>query len=588
MFIYWEKLIHRVKIMQHQRLLLFLSLICGLTGGLAAVLLKNLVHFTHHFLTTHLRTEDINLLYIAFPLVGLILTVIFVRNFVKEDISHGISKILFAISRRKSKLRRHNTYSSFIGSTFTVGFGGSVGLEAPIVLTGASIGSNLGKAMRLNYKDTTLLIGCGVAGALAGIFKAPIAAVVFGLEVLMLDLTMGSIIPLLISSVTGATIAYFLLGKDVMFTFIHEKEFIVSEIGWFILLGVLSGIFSVFFIKGTKIIEGQINKIKLPYSKAILGGLLLGLLIFFFPPLYGEGYDALKAILNDRAVELAHGTIFYNLRGTELMFLSYLLLIIVFKVFATSLTNGSGGVGGIFAPALFIGGILGYLSASVFNHSQLADLSTINFALVGMSGLMAGVMHAPLTGIFLIAEITGGYELFIPLIITSTIAFLTSKSFVANSLYNLKLAERGELLTHHKDKAILTLMDIEDVIEKNFTVLDPDDPLGKLVIHIKKSKRNVFPVVDKEGYLVGILTLNDVRDIIFDSDLYDSVLVKDIMYFPETSVSFDDTLEQIADKIEATGRYNVPVLKDGKYLGFISRAKVFSAYRKMIKDFSEE
>jgi len=571
-----------------RQFILLLSFVCGLVGGLIAVALKGTVHFINHFLTHQFQIENANLWYLAYPLVGILLTVIFVKFFIKENITHGVSHILHAISRRKSLLKPHNTHSSLIGSVFTVGFGGSVGLEAPIVLTGASIGSNIGRFFRMSYKNNTLLIGCGAAGALAGIFKAPIAAVVFSLEVLMLDLTMWSIIPLLISAVTGAIVAKFLMGENVLFSFSLQEEIFLDNILWYIVLGVVSGVVSLYVIRTTIFFEDKLSKLKNPFLRVLTGGLILGLLIFIFPPLYGEGYDTLTMLLHGKADALLEGSLFYPAKEVFGFLLIYLGLIMLFKVVAMAMTNGSGGVGGIFAPALFIGGVLGYLCSGVLNKLGFVHVSPENFALVGMSGIMAGVMHAPLTGIFLIAEITGGYELFIPLIVTSTISFITIRYFEPNSIYTRRLAMRGDLITHHKDKAVLTLMEMENVIENNFLVLKPEFTLGELVKVIKKSRRNVFPVVDDRNYMVGVLTLNDLRDIMFEQELYDQIKVNDIMYFPETYVSYYDSLEQIVNKIEATGRFNVPVLKDGIYLGFISRAKVFSMYRKMIKDFSDE
>ncbi len=589
----FSAIIHDIAIWRERNLnprqfMLILSLACGLAGGLAAVFLKNVVHHTNTLLLERLHAENLNWLYIALPLVGILLTVLFVKYLIKEDISHGVSKILYAISRKNSHLKPHNNYSSLVGSTFTVGFGGSVGLEAPIVLTGASMGSSLGKLFHLNYKQTTLLIGCGAAGAIAGIFKAPIAAVVFGLEVLMLDLTMMSIIPLLISAVTGALVATFLLGENILFTFKPDATPILHDILWYILLGVISGFISLYFTKGSLFLEKKISAFQKPLQKSLAGGAILGLLIFLFPPLYGEGYSSLRALLHENLAELPQGSFLYNIQDQFWVFTGYLFLILLFKMIATSVTTGSGGVGGVFAPSLFMGGFLGYIMARIINYTGFAEVSTKNFTLVGMAGLMAGIMHAPLTAIFLIAEISGGYELFIPLIVTSTISFITINYFEETSIYTHHLAKRGDLITHHKDKAALTLMNIQHVIEKNFNVLHPWMRLGEFVNIIKASKRNVFPVVDKEHNMVGIVTLNDVRSLIFETDKYDKILVEDVMYFPETHVKYSDTLQEIANKIERTGRYNVPVLEDGKYLGFISRAKVFSEYRKMIRDFSED
>lgn len=578
----------RLKHLSQKRLILILSLVIGVAGGLAAIALKNIVHYTHHFLTGSLDIEKMNLFYLAYPLTGIVLTVLFTDYVIKDKLGHGISKILYAISKKDGSIKPHNSYSSIIASTFTVGFGGSVGLEAPIVLTGASLGSNFGRIFRLNYKQKVLLIGCGTAAALAGIFKAPIAAVVFCFEVLMLDLTLTSVAPVLISSVTGTLVATFFMGENVIFSFNLEEKIYHNHIMFYIVLGVLCGLIGIYFTKGTIFIEKQIHRIKGKIKRPLIGGLILGLFILMLPPLYGEGYGILKALLQGNASELAHNSLFYDFKDHSVIFLIYLGFIILLKVVAMAVTNSSGGVGGIFAPALFTGGILGYLFSEIALKLSFSNISSKNFTLVGMAGMMAGVMHAPLTSIFLIAEITGGYNLFIPLIVTATISYLTANHFVKDSIYTHHLALRGELITHNKDKAVLTLMDIKKVIEKDFVTLYPEDTLDQLVNAVKISKRNVYPVVDDEGRLQGVLTLNDVKELIFEKEYYGRIKMKDIMYYPETYVSYYDTLQTIINKMERSGHYNVPVIKDEKYIGFVSRAKIFSVYRKLIKDFSDE
>jgi chloride channel protein, CIC family len=581
-------LLWRAKHVTERQFVLFLSFVVGVLGGLAAVILKNTVHYTDQFLNGRLRIDSINIEYFFYPMLGILLTVIFVRYLVKDDIGHGVSRILYAISRKQSKLRAHNTYSSMLASTLTVGFGGSVGLEAPIVLTGSSIGSNIGHWMRLNYKNTTLLIGCGAAAAIAGIFKAPIAAVIFALEVLMLDLTMWSIIPLLIASVTGATLAAFLLGKGVIFYFTLQEPFILGNLPWYILLGIVTGLISVYFNRGAMFIEGKFSQIKSPYQRLLLGGGILGFLIFLFPPLYGEGYEALKAILTGEPDQLAYRSILYGYADNYWILLAYLLLILVFKVVAMSVTTGSGGVGGIFAPTLFMGGIAGFVVAKTINSFNFINVSEQNFALVGMAGMMAGVMHAPLTAIFLIAEITGGYGLFIPLILTATFSFITINLFEPHSLYTARLAAKGDLITHHKDNAILTLMKLNKVIEKDFKKVKPDQTLGELVKVVSASKRNMFPVVSEEGDLKGIVLLDNIRDIMFDSTLYHTTLVQDLMTQPPAIVSTKDSMTKVMRVFEDTDAWNLPVMEEGKYLGFISKSKIFSAYRKLLIEFSDE
>jgi len=581
-------LIWRSKNLNHRRYIFILSLFCGVIGGLAAVILKNAIHYTHHFLTHGLNESNASIWYMIYPIIGILFTVVFIKLVVKDNIGHGVSRILYAISKNKSYLKPHNNYSSMIASTMTIGFGGSVGSEAPIVLTGASIGSNIGRVFKLNYKNTTLLIGCGVAGAIAGIFKAPITGVIFGLEVLMLDLTMWSVIPLLISGVSGALLASLLLGKDVIFSFTLNETSYLSNILWYIVLGILTGLISVFFTRATNFIEDRFNRFNLWYQKVLIGGLILSLLIFIFPPLYGEGYNTLTTLLKGNGTDLANTSIFYNLKGHFWAFTGYLIFVMLFKVIAMASTNAAGGAGGVFAPTLFVGGLAGYIFSRILNIFDFIHLSEKNFTLVGMAGMMAGVMHAPLTAIFLIAEITGGYELFIPLIAASTISYITIMAFEPHSIYTHHLAKRGELLTHDRDQSAFILMNIDELIEKDFNKVCPEATLRELVQVFSKSKRNVFPVVDEEENMVGILTLNDIREIMLKHELYDVIKVSSIMYFPEVYVSYYDTLSQIAEKIEESGRYNVPVLKNGKYMGFVSRAKVFSAYRKLIKDFSKE
>lgn len=581
-------LIWKGKHLKHRQFVFILSFLIGIISGIIAVILKNTVYFTNEFLTHKLDIENINLLYLAYPLIGITLTVLFVRFFIKDNIGHGISRILYAISKRNSNIKSHNNFSSFISSILTVGFGGSVGLEAPIVLTGSSIGSNLGRIMRMNYKTTTILIGCGAAGAIAGIFKAPIAAVVFSLEVLMLDLTMWSIIPLLISAVTGATVSYFLLGKGVIFSFQLTEPFILRNIPWFVLLGVFTGLVSYYFTRININIESLFQRFKSPVTKLASGGIILGILILFLPPLYGEGYEILSTILRGNVQEITYGSVFYNYQNYFWVFVGFLGLIIIFKVIAMSVTTGSGGVGGIFAPTLFTGGITGYLVAKLINNFSFINVSERNFALVGMAGLMAGVMHAPLTAIFLIAEITGGYGLFIPLIMTSTIAYITVIYFEPHSIYTERLARRGELITHHKDKAILTLLEMGKIIEKDFQKVSPDDKLEELIDIISKSSRNIFPVLNKDNMLVGIVYLDNIRHIIFNAEMYSTTFVRDVMLLPPTYVSPDEPMEEVMKKFEENNAWNLPVIDNGKYIGFISKSKLFSVYRKWLVDISEE
>ncbi len=576
------------KYIDQRQLVLGLSLLTGIFSGLAAVALKDVVYFTKSFLLSRLQNDTASLVYFALPLVGIFITVWFVKHFVKENISHGITMILSSISRKGSILRLHNIFTSLIGSTFTVAFGGSVGLEAPIVLTGSSIGSNMGRALRLNYKTITLLIGCGAAGAIAGIFKAPIAAIVFCLEVLMLDLTLWSIVPLLISSVSATVVAYFLMGREVEFSFAIHNTFQMKNLVYYILLGIGSGLVSLYFTKASLVIEKKFREMQGIYGKVLLGGLILGVLIFILPPLFGEGYDVLQMLMTGNAKDLTQHSFFYPFRNNEMVLIAFFVCVMIFKVIAMSVTTGSGGVGGLFAPSLYTGGIFGFVLANLANATGLVNLPEMNFTLAGMAGVMAGVMHAPLTAIFLIAEITNGYDLFIPLILTASASYVTIRSFNKHSLYHIRLAQKGELITHHKDKAVLTLMRLESVIENDLEIVHPDARLGELVQIVSRSRRNLFPVVDERGMFMGIVLLNDIRDVMFNQALYDKITVLTVMTIPPAFVEPTDNMETVMDKFEKTEAWNLPVVSNGKYLGFISKSKIFSTYRTLLMDFSEE
>jgi CIC family chloride channel protein len=475
-----------------------------------------------------------------------------------------------------------------IGSSLTIGFGGSVGLEAPIVLTGSAIGSNLARLFRLNYKTMILMIGCGSAGAIAGIFKAPVAGIVFAIEVLMLDLTMVTLIPLLIAAVTAATVSFFLLGNEVLFSYDVSMPFLLNDIPFYILLGLIAGFISLYFTRAVMRIERYYQQIKNPWFRIVLGGAILGLLIFTFPSLFGEGYEALEDVLQGNGENIINQSIFSSFIENQWLFLLLLLLILFFKVIATSTTTGIGGVGGIFAPALFMGGITGFFTARMVNTVSSLNISESNFSLVGMAGIMAGVMHAPLTAVFLIAEITGGYALLPPLLITSTISYLTIIYFEPHSVYTKRLALRGELMTHNKDKAVLSMMKARKLIETNFIKIHPEASLGALTGIISKSSRNLFPVVDEQGIFEGIITLDNIREIIFKPELYETTLARDLMFNPGIAVDPDESMEEVAQKFQKSGKFNLVVLEKGRYLGFISRAQVFSSYRSLLKEFSDD
>ena len=585
----------RLKKIKDKHFILILSFVVGILTALAASLLKFLIEYIKHFLTENFDSTGVNWLYLVYPVVGILLTGLFIRNVVRDDISHGVTKILYAISRRQSRIKRHNTWSSLFASAITIGFGGSVGAEAPIVLTGSAIGSNLGSAFRMEHRTLMLLVGCGAAGAVAGIFKAPIAGLVFTLEVLMIDLTMGSLLPLLVSSVTAATVAYILHGTEAMFEFHMDEPFLMERIPAVLLLGILCGLVALYFTRTMNRIEGVFRRYNNPYIKLLIGGAMLSILIFLFPSLYGEGYDVIHMLLNGTNAadwdKVMDNSIFY---GYGNLLLVYLALVVLFKVFATSATNGGGGCGGTFAPSLFLGCIVGFVFSHFCNGYSLApvisdNIPEKNFALLGMAGMMSGVMHAPLTGIFLIAELTGGYDLFLPLMMVSVSAYLTIMIFEPHSIYSMRLAQKGELVTHHKDKSVLTLMNIESVVETDFEQVRPENDLGEMVKVISKAKRNMFPVVDARGILLGVVMMDDIRNIMFRQELYHRFTVGRFMVVPPARINIDDSMEEVMRKFDETKAWNLPVVdEEGKYKGFLSKSRVLNTYRQTLVDFSED
>lgn len=578
----------RLNRLTNQQFMILLSIIIGMLVGLAAMIIKNSVHIIKHLLTSGFTEQYQNYLYFIYPAIGISVTVLFIKFVLKKHVGHGIPSVLYAKSKNNGHIPPHNLFSSIITSALTVGFGGSVGLEGPTVATGAAIGSNLGRALKLNYKQIVSLLGFACAGAMAAIFKAPIAAIVFAMEVIMLDLTMSALIPLLTASVTAALTSYFVFGMDVLYTFELQEKFILNHVPYYTFFGIIAGLVSVYFTRIYMFIGGLFDRMKKWYVKLIIGVSILGLLVFLFPSLYGEGYEAVNAALDGSYDYIFDNSIFYQYRGQVLATFLIILGIILFKAIATSLTFGSGGIGGIFAPTLFIGVNVGLLFAKIFNYFNPDRLSESNFALVGMSGLIAGVIHAPLTAIFLIAEITGGYGLFMPLMIVSTISYATVKIFESNSVYTIQLAKRGELLTHHKDKTLLKLMSVNSLVENDFTLIHPNATLRDLVESISRSTRNIFPVVDENKDFYGIIFLDQVRDIMFKSELYDEIKVKNLMFMPTKVVNYNESMESVAQKFQHSGKYNLVVLDKGKYVGFISRANVFSTYRDLLKEFSED
>jgi len=581
-------LIWRVRHISDRNFLLILSVVVGLAVGFAAVVIKNSVYFIESLLTSGFTINYQNYLYFIYPAVGLLAVAIFVRYILKQNVGHGIPSVLYAISKTNGQIKRHNTFSSIVTSALTVGFGGSVGLEGPTVATGGAIGSNIGRVLHLNSKQIIQLVGFASAGAMSAIFKAPITGIVFVLEVIMIDMTMSALVPLLMASVSAALTSYFFLGQDVLYPFEIKEKFMMGDVHFYILFGVFAGLVSVYFTRMYVSIERVFSRIKGWQYKLIAGGLSLGILIFFLPSLYGEGYEAINSCLHGDYGYLFDNSIFYIYRNNEVVILGLILLIILTKIIATSVTFGSGGVGGIFAPTLFVGANTGLFFAKTYNYFDIGHISESNFALVGMAGLISGVLHAPLTAIFLIAEITGGYGLFLPLMIVSVISYVTIRIFETNSVYTIQLAARGELITHHKDKATLMRMQVKKLIETNFSTINADASLGDLVKVVSDSQRNVFPVIDKDKTFLGIVFLDDIRHIMFKPEMYDNTYVRNLMFMPDIIVQTDESMEEVAQKFHKSGKYNLPVLKDGKYIGFISRANVFSAYRKLLKEFSED
>lgn len=571
---------------------LILSFLVGLFAAIAAFILHWLIEEIELLLTSKFDTNTFNWMYLVYPVIGTYLTSLFVRYIVKDEISHGITRILYAISSKRSRLKGHNCWSSVIASAITIGFGGSVGAEAPIVLTGSAIGSNLGKLFKMDNKTLMLLVGCGAAAAIAGIFKAPIAGLVFTLEVLMIDLTMASLLPILISSVTATCFTYIFTGSDPLFFFHLDNAWPVERVPANILLGIFGGFVSLYFIRTMTACESMFGKIKnRPMLKLLLGALILSPLIFLFPSLYGEGYGSINILLNGKT-ETEWETILHNspFYGNSEMLLPYIGMVLLTKVFATSATNGGGGCGGTFAPSLFIGAFAGFFFARIWNIYEIGIyLPEKNFALLGMSAVMAGVMHAPLTGIFLIAEITGGYQMFIPLMIVSICAYLTIIIFEPHSIYGMRLARQGKLITHHTDRAVLTLMSLDSVIDKNYTAVSPELDLASLVHSISKSHNNILPVLDDAGNLLGEIDITKLRHIVFRTELYHHFKVKQLMSQPEATLTVNNTMEVVMKKFDQTDSSMLPVLdKENHLLGYISRTHMYAMYRKMVADLSED
>lgn len=571
---------------------LILAFVIGFFASVAGYVLHSMIKEIQHLLTAGFDRTTFNWLYLLFPIMGIYLTSLFIKYVVKDNISHGITRVLYAISTKQSRLKGHNCWSSVVASSITIGFGGSVGAEAPIVLTGSAIGSNLAKLFKMDARTAMLLVGCGATAAISGIFKAPIAGLVFTLEVLMLDLTMASLLPILIASVTATCFSYIFVGSESLFSYHMDSAWDIQRVPPYIILGVFCGIVGLYFMRTMTVCENMFANMKRhPYLKLALGGLTLSVLIFFFPSLYGEGYSMVNIFLDGKTVadweQVMNGSMFY---GHSNLLVVYVGLVVFTKVFATSATNGAGGCGGTFAPALFIGGFSGFFFARIWNIYQLGVYAPEkNFALMGMAGVMAGVMQAPLTGIFLIAELTAGYQLFIPLMIVCICAYLTINIFEQHSIYGMRLAREGKLLTHHTDQAILTLMSLDSIIDRQFTSVDPDMQLGKLINAISKSHTSFLPVLDNAGTLLGEIDITKIRHIMFRSELYNRFTVKDIMTPVPSTLVREDKMIDVMRKFEKANCNFLPVVDvNGHLEGYVSRTRMYSMYRHLVADFSSE
>lgn len=582
----------RLTHLTNRQMTTILAFFIGIFASVAAYVLHFIIRQIQHLLTAGFDATTYNWLYLLFPVIGIYITSLFVRYVVKDNISHGITQVLYAISTKQSRLKAHNCWTSVISSAITIGFGGSVGAEAPIVLTGSAIGSNLGQLFKMDNKTLMLLVGCGASAAIAGIFKAPIAGLVFTLEVLMVDLSMASLLPILTSTVTATVFTYIFEGNRSLFNFTLDSAWNIDRIPASILLGLFCGMVSLYFIRMMSKCEGVFEQLKdYPFAKLFLGAILLSSLIFFFPSLYGEGYNSLNILLNGNTEGDWNAVMNNSLfAGSSGLLVIYIALVLLTKIFATSATNGAGGVGGTFAPSLFVGGFGGFLFARVWNMNQVGTyIPEKNFTLLGMAGVMAGVMHAPLTGVFLIAELTGGYSLFLPLIMVSIVSVMVISIFEPHSIYAMRLARQGRLLTHHTDRSILTLMSLDSVIDHDYTTVDPDMPLGKLVSVISRSHTSFIPVVNTAGILLGIIDINKIRHVMFRTELYHRFTVQQILIPPKATLGIKDSMEEVMEKFDKTNADYLPVVDvNGQLTGFVERTRLYSMYRKTVADFSAE
>ena len=576
----------RNKYVKQRPFIIILSILIGITAGLVATVIKKAVHWTEYLLTNFFQPYAPNFLYFLYPLIGISITILIVKFLIRKKVEEGIPNTLYAISKRHGNIRPHNMYSSIITSAFTVGFGGSVGLEGPTVATSAAWGSTFARLFRVDYKTKILLIGAGVTGSMAAIFQAPIAAIVFAIEVIMIDLTTASLIPLLFSSIAAYLTSKYMMGETILIDYVITDDYSFSDIPYFIFLGILLGFGSVYYSKTYFAIAGFLGKFN-RWQKLLIGGSVLGLLIFLLPPLYGEGYLTVNNLINGRANEVFDNSFFYALSDNTWIFVLLVAFLFFLKIVAASLTLHIGGVGGIFAPTMFMGATGGFLFGNIINNLGLGHVSEGNFTLVGMAGMLAGVLYAPLTAIFLIAELSKGYALFVPLMITSLSSFVTASYFIQNSIYSLQLARRGELLTHHADDNVLKMMNLKKEIENDFSIIHPNQSLGDLIEVVAKSKRNIFPVIDDENEFKGMVFLDSIRPIMFQKEKYDEIYVHDLMVLPPDHIDYKDKMDVVMNKFEKTAAWNLPVLKYGRYVGFVSKSKLFTNYRELLREFSD-
>lgn len=565
-----------------------LAFLTGLACSVAAAILKGTIELIQNAVMSINGLTEFNYTYLVTPVVGVLLSGLFVKYIVRDDIGHGISKILFAVSQRKSRIKSHNMWTSLVASSVTIGMGGSVGAEAPIVLTGSAIGSNIGRFFRLEHGNLMLLVGCGAAGAVAGIFKAPITGLVFVIEVLMMDLTLNSVMPLLVASVTAATLSYLFFGMEAMFPYVAENPFTLERMPMVLFLGVSCGLMAIYFVRMSVGLESKLKNMR-GWHRFALCGVILSALIFLFPPLYGEGYKTILDLITGQTGEVMAGSPFELYKGESVLLLPFFLLLVLFtKVLATVATNAGGGSGGVFAPTLFVGALVGFVFSFLMNRFGVGPfLPTENFTLMGMAGLMAGVMHAPLTGTFLIAELSGGYNLFLPLLVVSITSYGVSRIFLSHNVYALRLAEDGKLVTHQKDQAVLTLMEVQQVLEDDFSILRPDMTLGDAVriFSSSESTRNIMPVLQDDGHMVGMILLDNIRNIMFRPDLYDRMQVSKIMVVPGTRIVTTMSMDAVMRAFEDSKTWNLPVeTPEGKYVGFVSKSKIFNTYREILNE----